>query len=48
MGPTLNSPLREVVHLRSENITVVLYRQSFGRQIKRSVEGNGRSVEVVG
>ena len=49
MGLTFNGPFREVVGLQSKNIvTIVLRGQSFWTQIKPSIQGSGRSVEVVG
>ena len=49
MGPTLNSPSKEVVGLGSENIGIMaLHGRSFGSQIKLSIYESGRSGEVVG
>ena len=48
MIPSLSSPFREVIGLWTSNIVImVLHEQSFGTEIKRSIQGNGRSVEVV-
>ena len=45
MGPTLSGRFREVVGL---GCLEYLNGRSFGTEIKRSIQGSGRSGEVVG
>ena len=52
MGLTLNGPFRKVVSLEShyiirDIIIMALKGTSLGIQIKQSIQGSGRSVEVV-
>ena len=49
IAPSLNGPFSEVVGLGLQNIiSMILHQLSFGTEIRRSIQGSGRSVEVVG